>query len=741
MAPKVAWLGRAEDKIERRLLPMLTTEIRRVFPQAQAVTVYDCFGGYSQNHDEKIVLGVEVRSSDSYHTHVLKLGSRQKAARDYEGWRKCVLQHNFASRILVSLVKKDLPRGRVAIVYEDAYRFFGSPEEGDQGPLNLEAAAFLAVLDNKPHPASVERVICQIYTDLYRWFYRTATASERQAKRFFLARLRRGFEKWRTERWRRDLRRDLIWLLCGRDPVGATHFLRYLDPYDYVGWALCHGSFPQTLVGRSHGDLHGRNVFVGVQRGEAEYPAVFDYGEMDDTNVIVWDFVKLETEIKVRLLLPLYQDAECRKTLLELGAREHPLTSVAYLAGPSATRDVRTLRLEQLAFAFHFEDLLAKLTGRIHQLANPDLPEPPGGRVITGNANLDRAAGLLLRVRQEAALYLGDLQPQRGRRRNWRDEYYFALTAYGLCSAKFDYTTSESAFALVSAGVAAAQTEMARHDVCALAAAKPSPGPRRATPHPYPSYLVPLAQAHRLWKASHRPADSRRALEIVERAARRYDYAVPLLQEYALLLAETHCAERAMRLLEPLEDLGRVFRDEETLCRIGRTCKDLGDRALEGSPVPLKDLAGHPAWQWYRTAFAHYSEAFERSNGYYPGINAATLALLCGQHEQSRHLAERTLAICGGTDLSLLRREDRFWILVTQGEALLLLRDSGKAADFYSHALRALSPGERGIAQSSYNQVCRLVWALGPVVAPVVRAFRAAGFRLRRGPLCNGRAA
>lgn len=130
MAPKVTWLGSASDKVDARLTHGFTTEIQRIFPSAIMVTVYDCFGGYSQNHEEKVVLGVEVRGKNTYHTHILKIGDRKKAARDYDGWRKCVLQHNFASRILVSLAKKDLPGGRVGIIYEDAYRFFGSPEEG-----------------------------------------------------------------------------------------------------------------------------------------------------------------------------------------------------------------------------------------------------------------------------------------------------------------------------------------------------------------------------------------------------------------------------------------------------------------------------------------------------------------------------------------------------------------------------------------------------------------------------------
>ena len=54
------------------------------------------------------------------------------------------------------------------------------------------------------------------------------------------------------------------------------------------------------LRGPAHGDLHGRNVLVGEVRDRVLWPAVFDYEHMSDCNLVGWDFVKLETELKVR---------------------------------------------------------------------------------------------------------------------------------------------------------------------------------------------------------------------------------------------------------------------------------------------------------------------------------------------------------------------------------------------------------------------------------------------------------
>lgn len=737
MAAKVTWLGRASDKIESGLIPLLSDDLKQAFPEAAGIAVYDCFAGYSQDQQNKVVLGVEVRSRKSYNTHVVKIGKREDVAADYNGWQKCILRHNFASRIFVSLDRKDLRRGRTAIVYQDAYRLFGSPDEA-QGPQMLETVTFWAIKDDKPDPVSVERVIRQLYTDLYRWFYRSPRMDPAAAMRFFKRRLRRAVDKWSSEPWRRDLRRDVIWLLCSDTVPDKFRDVPYLDPYDYVTWAVQEKQIPQTLVGRSHGDLHGRNILLGVQRGEAEYPAVFDYGEMDDANVLVWDFVKLECELKVRLLLPLYKDDEARQVLLSLESEDAGVQgTVTIPEQPSAEMDPRSLRAEQLAFAFRFESILASLTRRIYGLGDPESLEPPGGRNITGNRNLDRALGILLRIRQEAALFLGDRQPQRGERGLWRDEYYFAMAVYGLGTAKYDYKETETAAALVSAGVAVAQLEAARDEIGArIRTKKPLvPGEKTRARHPYPTYHVPLAHAHRIWKGGRTKADLNRAVDLLHSAEKHFGHAVPLQQEYVLLLAEVGQYKSALRMLGPMEDICRVFRDEETLCRIGRICKDLGDRALADHPVAPAELSTHSALQWYQAALKRYREAFQISSRYYPGVNAATLALLAGRHQEARQLASQVIAVCQEQDLSTLHVEDCFWVLVSQGEAHLIMRKGDTAANCYHEALTVLPADRGGMAQSVYNQLCRLAWALGPVVKASVEVFLEGPFELKKGPL------
>jgi len=416
------------------------------------------------------------------------------------------------------------------------------------------------------------------------------------------------------------------------------------------------------------------------------------------------------------------------------------LTRLAQEDGlPAAQKDPRSLRAQQLAFAYHFENILTAMSARIHRLADPESADPPGGRCITGNAHLDRALGILLRIRQEAALFLGDLQPQRGRRSQWRDEYYFCLAVYGLTSAKYDYKESEAAFAILSAGMAAAQMEQARDEIAALIRCRKPALLGRASRvrHPYPSYRVPLAHVHRMWKRGQSEAKLREAIGFLQFAQKHFAHAVPIQQEYMLLLCEAGRDEGGLKILGPFEDLCRVFSDEETLCRIGRLCKDLGDRALAENPVPINALLGHAAWQWYDAALRRYREAFEISRRYYPGVNAATLALLVGQHQDSHFLASQVLELCRQQDLSKLHIEDCFWVLVTQGEANLLMHKGREAAAAYREALGLLAPHHRGMAQSAYNQVCRLAWALGNVVRPAVEVFRTSPFKLEPGPLGN----
>jgi hypothetical protein len=683
----------------------------------ELVLVVRRYEGYVQASDDKAVFGVELRLRNDlgYETHIVKLGSEEEVGCDATNWIAATRGREMASRIFAVVHKFPLPSpGRVAVIYRDAYTLFGPADGNEVAPGHLEQIAGAAVFTSNVEPESVERAIAHIFTDLHLWFYSGAIRNADVAAAFYrdalgskdLAKKGDGADAltlWTTNPACLDLRRDALWLFCGRDRPDQDHAAqpaRYLDPGELVAWALATGQLPETLVGRSHGDLHARNVLLGVQRSAAQYPAVFDYGGMGVNNVLAWDFAKLETELKVRLLQRLYRLNEAHAVI-----RRHPSWTWKQSADPN---DATTHRAEHLRFFFVFETMLAEATEWIRGAEIAEAWRPPGGRERTGVKELDRLLSLLLRIRQEAALALGFFA---GRASSWRDELYFALSVHGLVNARWkSYTEPHRESALVSAGVAAAHAQFARTAVAEQCSASLGPGPSA-------SYRVPLAHAHRLWKAG----QTSEGKQLLDGKMQCYAHAVPLIAEHALF----RCELGEFALVE--EDLSRLsakaaaFHDEETLTRLGRAFKDRGDESWERSGLPFDKLVNHPAKQFYRSALDAYESAFALSNHYFPGINVAALALLTGHTPRAKEVATRVRKDCAemrpaGPEL--------YWVFVSEGDAELILRNGPMALQFYRNAIDVWKKGEDQYAVSSYRQLLRLRGPLGAdLVGPVLKLF------------------
>jgi tetratricopeptide (TPR) repeat protein len=241
-----------------------------------------------------------------------------------------------------------------------------------------------------------------------------------------------------------------------------------------------------------------------------------------------------------------------------------------------------------------------------------------------------------------------------------------------------------------------------------------------------------------LWKSRRNKQTNKKVVKLLDAAVKQFPHSIALLQEYALWLVETNRHEEVVALLRPFESLCNVFSDFETLSRIGRVYKDFGDRSLQKSTVPITALATHPAWQCYGAALQRYQDAFQLSRDYYPGINAATMACIRGDTQLAREMADEVARICSIKDLSSIDREERIWVLATEGEAYLIKEEPQLAARFYAQALELVSPHESGVVQSIYDQICRLWWALGgSVVDPVVEIIENSPFwdELAAGPL------
>jgi class 3 adenylate cyclase len=125
----------------------------------------------------------------------------------------------------------------------------------------------------------------------------------------------------------------------------------------------------------------------------------------------------------------------------------------------------------------------------------------------------------------------------------------------------------------------------------------------------------------------------------------------------------------------------------------------LKDRALAASPGPGRQAALARAHQAYLAIYRESGDAF-------PGINAATLALLAGDGAQSRALAEALLA-----DSAVAAPGD-YYKAATRAEALLLLGRTGEVTEtLASEAIR--SSGDYGGRSSTRRQLAMVAAHLG----------------------------
>ena len=162
------------------------------------------------------------------------------------------------------------------------------------------------------------------------------------------------------------------------------------------------------------------------------------------------------------------------------------------------------------------------------------------------------------------------------------------------------------------------------------------------------------------------------AFDVVREGLSIFPADVRLRQLQGLALARGGATERANLILEELRSEGEA--DEETLGMLGRIYKDLAAHAKSPSQRAsfLKRAAGI------------YAQAYEATGGYWTGINAATMNLLCGEIDRARELARKVRDQC------LKEIEDpsgdSYWKLAALGEAALILRDQSQAEEWYARA-------------------------------------------------------
>ncbi len=773
--PRVNWLDRARRKIRQgELIADWDRELQVVFDGQGfgEITVHDVFLGYNQDERRRVVLAVQVSSgNDRDHSsesvppqsHIVKLGLRSEVERDFVGWKKTLVMQGVVSRLLSGVRGIELPNvERFAVVYQDAFRLYGVNSD-DEVPRTLHAAIERALATNDPESTSIERLLVELFSDMFRCCYRQAREGSSDAARFILGELNKpsrlpdkqsAWDRWNNDSTLLDLRRDALWLTTSSREPDSIDLPLYLDPVDYFRAVLFANSdaqagesgdlqegpignlscdrVPQTLIGPGHGDLHGLNVVVGVVRGEVFQPAVFDYGDMSPNNLPVWDFVKLEIELKCRLVPELCESTEAREALRRF---VNPKFRTAYEKqrgdGPrshiTAEERKAVTQVGRLEAAFLFEQALASLTAQIDGKARAEKRIASQERSPTGHSQVDRALCLFLSLRKEAACWLGF---ELGRVNLWRDEYSFALAAYGLLTAKWNVEPPHQAWALMSAGVAIAQLEAVTNPKTGLVARLKNPE-TQPTSDPSESHLIPLAIGARLNRKD--VGNYAEAAKVLRQALADFPNAVSLRAELALALAWLNDRPAALEHIQTLRPLCRVFCDHETQCRLGRIYKDLGDEAWKFGTPSLADFIrqAHPGYQLYGQALEIYREAFEFSGHYYPGINAATLAKLRGEPDADQ-LAEEVLQICRHQRPA---GEERLWIFATEGEAGLLL-GRADAMTFYQSVFCSPFCQKESARKSIYHQLCRLHWALGAErVGPIIQLMQDRGLLTGLEPL------
>ena len=174
-----------------------------------------------------------------------------------------------------------------------------------------------------------------------------------------------------------------------------------------------------------------------------------------------------------------------------------------------------------------------------------------------------------------------------------------------------------------------------------------------------------------------RKGDALQAYDAIETGLSSWPQDTRLLQLKALVLADLGVLKSAREILIRLVEEGH--NDEETLGILARTYKEEWLQAWD--PKTRK--------RYLSLAFATYQQCFAGTGGYYPGINAATLATLLGKSTTAKRIAS---LVCQDCSQKLTDPEERsqaeYYLTATLAEAYLVLNDYEQAQEYYERTGR-----------------------------------------------------
>lgn len=647
-----------ETALDARLRD-IQDKLGRMFPQAPTTLLQDVYRSFRDREGELVLLVELPDSGDDAGVFVVKLGTEQRLDEELQKSRSCLPPCRRHDLVLMTIQPKYACGDSgplIGLVYSDAEQLIGVDET-----LPLETALLDAARLGVPTPASVGDVLFQLYERLGLLFFDSSYVDDprEQGYRFQLSR----FDKRLPENlaaWEAahgpvfECRAQATTFTefeplsrAFRDPVSFLQFVGRMTAQQPSAAATL---VPRILRGQGHGDLHGRNVLVGRVEDRVLWPAVFDYGDMGPDNVVGWDFVKLETEFKIRAYPRVFANAAAIASFVpEVVSFERELCERTELA-----RNACRWPLEPAA----------------------DTPR-------------ERLLWLLLRLRQLADCHLST---RRNRSRDWLAEYYFLLTVYGLNSARFaNLTPLEVLGAYLSAGTACARYLYDREGALAELGVLGDADGR--SPVPCWSHHGELEAIRRLWRNKHQPADLEAARQRLALLRREFPYVLAVGHELVLVLEQLGEWQAAVDLLNDLE---RQFKslDEETLCRWGKLYKTRGAAAAAQGRFS-------EAIHNFAEARKQYARAYEIQRGYYPRINELTLGFLQAALYQDDKRPAEALRLLKEVQLAAAEmlattaiwqhrnHDDDVWVLATQGEAHLLANNWPTATTRYQDALAA----------------------------------------------------
>ena len=167
-----------------------------------------------------------------------------------------------------------------------------------------------------------------------------------------------------------------------------------------------------------------------------------------------------------------------------------------------------------------------------------------------------------------------------------------------------------------------------------------------------------------------RRGDFLAAFDLAQRGLVAHPDHLWLKHRAVLALARSGATDQARVLFR---ELGLVGEAEEDIAALdARLAKDHA-LAAEGQERVVSA----------RQAADAYQSIYERSRGYYPGINAATMRLIANSAGEAAALAHRVLESCAETE----RREgEDYYLAATRAEAYLLVDDLAAASEALQHA-------------------------------------------------------